>query len=893
VIPAALKAGASLVGVLLLLGPLPGRAAIPTVEECLRQLDEDPRSFEPYRCLTNYGGPSRRARVLKIFETLKRRRPTDGRPVFFSALTRELAGERVDEREFEEAREKFQAEGHVTGQVAALTSLTGDRCFARAICDQRSEDLLVQAERLAETSGDLGLRRLVRVWRLRKGLVDDNLSVAERAEDELTELGGTDPDWLAPQHVIARAHLRSLLGNFEAARGDYLELVEQSPPGSGSRVVGKAGAAGMAAMMAMRNRFDRTAAERELREALIEEERADFLLYGYELGLYATQVQLALLLGPGNESRTLLEASLAGHTKPRAWSMPFVPLWSMARFAAEGPPELREAGLAHAEQALHSTLGKDAKFEQARSYVMRAYVLFHLGRFEEARIAGELGLALAEKLRRKQEDPRTRMRYEETLATLYQVVASSLLEFGGASPDRATLELAFQTMERLRARSLLESLIASSPGGGPDHLAEPAPPTLAGMQSALGEGQALVSYQIWKRDPTLHSPYEHGTSWAIVTTRGSVQAVPIAGGEDLEEEIKLWLPLLERGDPAEPAGGGRLATQVLAPVTAKLGPEIRQLLIVPDGPLHRVPFDALRTSPGGPLAAERFETVLVPSVATWLRLRAAGKGRPGLALALADAAVATGTDRPDSITEHVRRLGQIPLPGARREAEHAIRAFPSGSRMVSGREASEGFLKTGDLAGFSLLHLATHAVADETAPERSAVLLAPSDGGDDGLLTVPEIAVLQLRGKVVVLAACESQVGAVRRGEGVLSLARSFFEAGATAVVGTLGSVRDTDAESFFRDFYDSLGEGKTVSKALTEAKRAAIQRRAPAAAWSRFVLVGEGAVTPRERPIPRWIWLAAVLGGLALLGFSVRARTARSVRVRKNDPLQRPYGPS
>jgi CHAT domain-containing protein len=50
-------------------------------------------------------------------------------------------------------------------------------------------------------------------------------------------------------------------------------------------------------------------------------------------------------------------------------------------------------------------------------------------------------------------------------------------------------------------------------------------------------------------------------------------------------------------------------------------------------------------------------------------------------------------------------------------------------------EASETFLKTGDFAAFSLLHLATHAVADETAPDRSAVLLAPSENRDDGLLT--------------------------------------------------------------------------------------------------------------------------------------------------------------
>jgi len=885
VIPAALKFATSLAGVVLCLGSLPARAADPTVEECVRQLEADPRSFEPYRCLTMYGDAARRTRVLGILEMLKRRRPTDGRPVFYSALIRELAGEVVSEREFEEAREKFEAEGNLHGQVVALVSHIGDRCFARGVCDQRTEDLLVRAEQLAEKSGELALRRLVRVWRLRKGLVQDDLSVAERAEDELTELGGTDPPWLAAQHVVARAHLRALLGNFEAARADYLDLVAQSAPGSIGTVMGHAGAAGMAAMMALRGRFERTTAERELREALTEEERADFLLYGYELGLYATQVQLALLLGPTPESWSLLQASLAGHTGPRVWSMPFVPLWVMARFAAEGPPDRREAALAHADRALQSTVGREAKFEQARSNVMRAYVLFRLGRFDEGRGAGEQGLVLAERLRQKQEDPRTRMRYEETLATLYQVLSSSLLEFGGANPDRGTIEVAFQTMERLRARSLLESLIvASSDGRAPAQ--EPVPPALTEVQSALDENQALVSYQIWKRDPTMHSPYEHGSSWAIVVTRRTVRAVPIEGGEDLEEEVKLWLPLLDRGDGSERAGADRLGAQVLAPVAATLGPGIRKLLIVPDGPLHRLPFDALRMSPGGSLGAERFETVLVPSTATWLRLHATTRARPGPALALADAAVPTGT----GLADHVRRVAGIPLPGARREAEDVVRAFSSGSRVVTGRDASEAFLKRGDLRDYSLIHLATHAVADESAPERSAVLLAPTEGADDGLLTVPEIAVLPLRGKVVVLAACESQVGAVRRGEGVLSLARSFFEAGATAVVGTLGSVRDSDAESFFRDFYATLEGGGTVSSALAEAKRLAIHRGAPPAAWSRFVLVGDGAATPREAPARVWLWLGALLG-LGLVGWLVRA--LEIWRVRKSDSLQRPNAPS
>src|SRR5262249_6630958 len=127
-------------------------------------------------------------------------------------------------------------------------------------------------------------------------------------------------------------------------------------------------------------------------------------------------------------------------------------------------------------------------------------------------------------------------------------------------------------------------------------------------------------------------------------------------------------------------------------------------------------------------------------------------------------------------------------------------------------------------------------------------------------------------GKVVILAACESSIGAVRRGEGVLSLARAFFEAGATAVVGTLGKVRDADSEAFFRDFYDSLGGGRTISAALAEAKRAAIRRGAPPAAWSRFVLVGNGAVTPREAPVGPWPWFLGLLAGVAVLGLAWRA---------------------
>src|SRR5215813_13376570 len=98
----------------------PGRGEVPTVEDCLRRIEREPRSFEHYRCLTMYGGAERRVRALKVLEMLKRRRPSDGRPVFASAYTRALAGEAVDERDFEEAADKFAVEGELSGQVYSL-----------------------------------------------------------------------------------------------------------------------------------------------------------------------------------------------------------------------------------------------------------------------------------------------------------------------------------------------------------------------------------------------------------------------------------------------------------------------------------------------------------------------------------------------------------------------------------------------------------------------------------------------------------------------------------------------------------------------------------------------------------------------------------------------------
>src|SRR5262249_53129740 len=150
----------------------------------------------------------------------------------------------------------------------------------------------------------------------------------------------------------------------------------------------------------------------------------------------------------------------------------------------------------------------------------------------------------------------------------------------------------------------------------------------------------------------------------------------------------------------------------------------------------------------------------------------------------------------------------------------------------AGARASERALKDRRLRDYDIVHFAAHAIADQARPERSAVPLSPHSRGEDGVLPARAIAEPAPDQRAAVLSARRTASGAVLRGEGVLSLARAFFEAGAQAVVGTRWPIRDADAAAIFDSFYRELARGATLSAALARAKRDAMHAGRPASAW-------------------------------------------------------------
>jgi hypothetical protein len=105
--------------------------------------------------------------------------------------------------------------------------------------------------------------------------------------------------------------------------------------------------------------------------------------------------------------------------------------------------------------------------------------------------------------------------------------------------------------------------------------------------------------------------------------------------------------------------------------------------------------------------------------------------------------------------------------------------------------------------------------------------------GEDGLVQSREISELALGPAVVVLASCRSASGLGLRGEGVVGLGRSFFEAGAHAVVGSLSPLRDDDSSALLASLYRRLADGSSLSEAMAGARRERIEAGAPPAAWA------------------------------------------------------------
>ncbi|MBK6932539.1 MAG: CHAT domain-containing protein [Saprospirales bacterium] len=286
----------------------------------------------------------------------------------------------------------------------------------------------------------------------------------------------------------------------------------------------------------------------------------------------------------------------------------------------------------------------------------------------------------------------------------------------------------------------------------------------------------------------------------------------------------------------------------------------RRLLIIPDGFLCRLPFEALLTQAypaGGSLRQ-------VPYLLRSARVRYAWS----LATLRCQDALQSHAEAyflgVAPLFENAER-GLAPLTACRGEWKNA---GSRGIKALYGREANWAGVSA-EAERRRVLHFCTHAVGDDH----------PRIELNDRPWLLPHIYSRMFQADLVVLSACETGAGDWRKGEGVMSLSRAFAQSGAACIVSSLWKANDQGAAQLFGNFYKNLRSGSRTAAALHQAKLDYLDDPKVGAAfqspyfWACFTLLGS------DRPVlpPAGLWgisaWALLAGGILLLALLFKSR--------------------
>jgi CHAT domain-containing protein len=291
----------------------------------------------------------------------------------------------------------------------------------------------------------------------------------------------------------------------------------------------------------------------------------------------------------------------------------------------------------------------------------------------------------------------------------------------------------------------------------------------------------------------------------------------------------------------------------------------KSLIVVPDGELWNLPFQAMMSAPDRYLVEDYAVsyapslTVLREMAALRRRRQASNRNASPELLALGNPALGGGTAGRTTVSTPAAgtRGGQLePLPEAEREVETLRQLYGAArSRIYSGANATEEQVKS-EAPRYAVLHLATHGVLDDANPMYSYVVLAqPGEvKREDGLLEAWEMMKMDLKADLFVLSACETARGRVSAGEGVVGMSWALFVAGVPTTVVSQWKVNSASTTALMLEFHRQLRAGgqNANSPRQTPLTKAEALRRASLKLlrsdayrhpfyWAAFTVVGDG----------------------------------------------------
>jgi CHAT domain-containing protein/tetratricopeptide (TPR) repeat protein len=287
-----------------------------------------------------------------------------------------------------------------------------------------------------------------------------------------------------------------------------------------------------------------------------------------------------------------------------------------------------------------------------------------------------------------------------------------------------------------------------------------------------------------------------------------------------------------------------LYTRILLPVLEEIKSPVKELTIIPDGYLCYLPFEVLLTK-GYNL--QQIDYSILPYLIKEYQI--SYDYSASLAIENFDlkqrtrnsyigfAPTYNNTDNGSNNTSSQFNLSS--LYGNRDEIE-ACKAIWKGISII-GKKATEKSFR--ELASkVSIIHLATHTFLDDEDPRKSCFVFTPDNQStDDGLLYTYELYDMNILARLAILSGCETGIGHIKKGEGIISLARAFKFAGCPNIVMSLWKVNDQTTKEIMIIFNKNLKKGMEKDKALQQAKISYLKgaKNLHPFFWSSFVLIG------------------------------------------------------
>ncbi len=388
-------------------------------------------------------------------------------------------------------------------------------------------------------------------------------------------------------------------------------------------------------------------------------------------------------------------------------------------------------------------------------------------------------------------------------------------------------------------------------------------PTIGELQHSIDDRTCLLEYSL-----------DEHTIYVFVITNTVFDAVAIPKPIGLDQTASTFhksIIKIEKDDFVR--SSATLYDALLRPLEKRMSGKSR-LIIVPDGLLHYLPFEALISDlPSQKNVTVDFtalnyvlcshEITYAYSAGFYLNRLHQKSGAPkreksfagfapvfrgsdgnGVFLAKNASRLEGDSSEFRSISLDGKKFNELKFSGEEISAiaEQFQKQGKPSTSFLYGNATEENF-KT-RASNYSYVHIATHGYINEEHPQLSMLLFSqPRDSTtkEDGVLYGGETYNLDLNVDLLVLSSCESGIGKLLKGEGIMAMTRGFFYSGATNIIFSLWKVYDKQTSDLMSEFYHNVLEGESLSSSLRKAKLRMIedQRTAFPSKWSGFILVG------------------------------------------------------